>query len=292
MGHLVRPQLLVRILGGHHHEVAVLFQPGQRIPGGVHHQGIAGLERHVADAVPLAIGLPLPVQGHEGDTVGLAHPDVPGALPNEAGAGRNHHLGDAGLGGGEGIGKGLQVITENKAVFFDEGLQVRRRSNDAENGAGIDAHVAGHGAGTDAQVVGTPEHGDDTDPLRPFDVVQGLAHQRTFGRHHHLVEPVIDAVHLAEILHGVGTHGRLLVAGGRQHVAAGKDEIDDARGHQGQANWRHREQAPWLHGCHALGSQHLVGVQDQVVEQDQGAGTHHGDGPAQDGTEAHGHEQA
>jgi hypothetical protein len=42
--HLVRAQFLVRVIAGDDGEIAVALEVSQGTPGGVHHQGIAGLQ--------------------------------------------------------------------------------------------------------------------------------------------------------------------------------------------------------------------------------------------------------
>ena len=81
----------------------------------------------------------------------------------------------------------------------------------------------------------------------------------------------------------------LLPAG--RHKASGEDEVDDAGGDQCDTDRGDREQAPGFHLLLPAGSAFVRG-QDQVVEQDQRARADHGHGAAEDGAEAHRHQQA
>jgi hypothetical protein len=160
---LVRAQLLVRIFGGDDDEVAVLFQARQRFPSGMHHQRVARLQRHVADAVALAQRLAAAMQRGQRNAVGLAHPDVARALADQLRAGRDHHLGDARLGRRQLLGEGFQFITQLQSVGRGELAQALRRAEHAEHAAGGDLDVARR---THAQVVAAAHQRDHAQAVR------------------------------------------------------------------------------------------------------------------------------
>ena len=77
----MRAQFLVWKVGGNDDEVAVLLQPRQVLPLGMHDQRVAGLELDVAELG--ALRLAAAVQRQHADAERLAHADVGHALADQ-----------------------------------------------------------------------------------------------------------------------------------------------------------------------------------------------------------------
>ena len=81
---LVGPQLLLRIVGRHDDEVAVLLEARQGIPPGVGDDRVPGLERDIADVVLVPRqGLAPPVDREVGNAVDLPNPEFAAGLADE-----------------------------------------------------------------------------------------------------------------------------------------------------------------------------------------------------------------
>ena len=61
----MRPQFFVWVLGSNNYEVAIMFQAGQRQPGGMDDKGIPRLQWHITHTFTLAEGFTDAVQGQQ-----------------------------------------------------------------------------------------------------------------------------------------------------------------------------------------------------------------------------------
>ena len=73
---LVGTNFLAWVLRGNNDEIAIPLQVSKCTPGGMCENCIASLKGNVANLFTLNQGFAVSVQGHHGQPVSLAHPDV------------------------------------------------------------------------------------------------------------------------------------------------------------------------------------------------------------------------
>ena len=178
----------------------------------------------------------------------------------------------------------LQVLAESGRI-----VQVARLGRDLlQDGAGVDALVAGRGdGGHGGALVGKGEHGADDLAGHPVQPLQGLGlaegRVRYRGREH-VVDGAVDAYLLAHLVEAADHH--VVSAGGvgnavdgrgrrRPGTVVGDQPLGLGAGHQGQPLGGH------LTGKRRIGGGHKAGtVRGVDLERQEGGVLLHGQGPA------------